>query len=140
MKTYQAKKKDIKRAWHLVDAKGKILGRLASEIAQLLIGKDKITYTPNLDMGDYVVVTNASEVKITGRKRKQKLYQSHSGYPGGFKEVKFERLIKEQPAKVIEYAVSGMLPRNRLHKKRMRRLKVFSGGKHKYEDKFKKSN
>ena len=138
MKTYQAKKKDIQRNWHLFDAAEKPLGRLASEIATHLIGKNKVKYTSHLDMGDYVVVVNASQVKVTGNKRKQKLYRSHSGYLGGLKEVKFEKWLEEQPEKIIEHAVSGMLPRNRLHSPRMRRLKVFAGSEHKYEDKFKK--
>lgn len=133
--TYQPKKEEIKRQWHLVDVKGKVLGRVASEIASLLIGKHKKTYVNHLDMGDYVVVVNASDVELTGRKRKQKVYRSHSGYPGGYKEVKFEKLIEEQPRKVIEHAVSGMIPDNRLKSPRMRRLKVFPGKKHNYSDK-----
>ena len=136
VKTYQPKKKDIKRAWHLVDLKDEILGRAASKIAHLLMGKNKVNYAPHMDMGDYVVVVNAKSVALSGRKKKQKVYRSHSGYPGGFKEVKFEKLIKEKPERIIEYAVSGMLPKNRLHAKRLKRLKIFSGGKHKYEDKF----
>lgn len=137
MKTYQIKKKDVKRNWHLVDAKEESLGRLASEVAKLLIGKNKVKYTSHLDVGDYVVVVNAANVKITGRKRKQKVYRRHSGYPGGLKEVEFEKLIDQQPEKVIEHAVGGMLPDNRLKAPRMRRLKVFAGEKHTYEDKFK---
>lgn len=137
MRTYQPKHKDIKRGWHLIDANGVVLGRVASKIASYLIGKHKPRYSNHMDMGDFVVVVNASRVELTGKKRKQKVYQRHSGYPGGFKEVKFEKLISEQPVKVIEHAVSGMLPRNRLHKKRMRRLKVFVDHKHPYEEKFK---
>lgn len=138
MKTFQPKHKDIQRDWHLIDVKGRVLGRAASEIAQLLMGKGKPVFAKHMDMGDYVVVVNARDVELTGRKQKQKVYYSHSGYPGGFKETKFEKLIEEQPAKVIEKAVSGMLPKNRLHKKRMRRMKVFAGPKHRYEDKLKK--
>lgn len=137
MKTFQPKKGDIKREWHLVDARGKVLGRMASEIAKLLIGKGKTKYAPHLDMGDYVVVVNAKDVELTGRKKENKVYYRHSGYPGGFKEEKFSDLIKKHPEKVIERAVSGMLPKNRLHDKRMRRLKVFADKNHKYEDKFK---
>lgn len=136
-KTHQPKKSEIVRNWHLVDADSKILGRMASEIAQFLIGKHKKNYANNFDMGDYVVVINAKKVELTGRKAKQKVYRRHSGYPGGFKEVKYEQLIEEHPAKVIEYAVSGMLPKNRLKDKRMRRLKVFAGSKHDYVDKLK---
>jgi len=138
MKTYQPKAKEIgKRNWHFVDAKGAVLGRMTSGIVKFLMGKHKINYAPHMDMGDYVVVVNAKDVKITGRKRKQKVYPRHSGYVGGFKEVKFEQLITEQPKKVIQHAVNGMLPKNRLHKKRMTRLKVFAGAKHEFEDKFK---
>jgi large subunit ribosomal protein L13 len=137
MKTYQPKQKEVKREWHLIDVKGQVLGRMASRIAGYLIGKQKTTFATHMDMGDCVVVVNAKSVKLTGKKRKQKLYRRHSGYPGGFKEVKFEKLISERPEKVIEHAVSGMLPKNRLQKKRMRRLKVFAGSDHPYEDKFK---
>jgi len=137
MKTYQPKQKEIKRNWHLIDAKGKVLGRMASEIAQLLMGKHKANYATHIDMGDYVVVLNAKEVELTGKKMDQKVYYKHSGYPGGLKEVKVKKLLKEQPEKVIEKAVYGMLPTNRLRKKRMRRLKVFAESEHKYGDKFK---
>jgi large subunit ribosomal protein L13 len=138
MKTYQPKKKEVKRNWHLVDVKGEILGRISTEIVKLLMGKHKVNYSNHMDMGDYVVVTNASKVKLTGRKPKQKVYKKHSGYPGGFKEVKFEKLIKEQPEKVIQLAVKRMLPDNRLRRDRMTRLRVFSGEDHKHKDKFAK--
>ena len=140
MKTYQPKKKDIKRNWHLVDAKDQVLGRMTSEIAKLLIGKHKPNYVPHMDMGDYVVVINAKHVELTGRKKKQKVYRRHSGYPGGFREIKFEKMISEQPEKVVEHAISGMLPGNRLKKKRLRRVKIFSEEKHPYENKFKVKN
>lgn len=139
MNTYQPKAKEIKRNWHLIDAKGKILGRMASEMITILMGKNKVNYVPHLDMGDYVVVINADKVEVSGRKEKQKKYFSHSGYPGGFKEVDYTKLKKEQPAKIIELAVKRMLPTNRLRNKRMRRLKVFAGDKHPYEDKFSKN-
>jgi large subunit ribosomal protein L13 len=134
-KTYQPKPKEIKRDWYLVDAKDKILGRMASKIASLLVGKNKPGYAYHLDTGDYVVVVNAKKVRVTGRKAKQKTYRKHSGYPGGFKEVKFEKLIEEQPEKVIQFAVSGMLPDNRLKRGRINRLKIFADAKHPYEDK-----
>lgn len=137
MKTYQPKQKEIERNWHLIDIKGKVLGRMASEIAQLLMGKHKTNYASHIDMGDYVVVLNAKEVELTGKKMDQKVYYKHSGYPGGLKEVKVKKLLKEQPEKVIEKAVYGMLPTNRLRQKRMRRLKVFAESEHKYGDKFK---
>ena len=137
MKTYQPKAKEIDRKWHLVDAKGQILGRMASQIARLLMGKHKPNYASHMDMGDHVVVINAKTVKVTGRKKKQKVYQKHSGYPGGFKEVKYEKWLKESPRKIVEHAVAGMLPKNRLQTPRLRRMRVFTGPKHKYEDKFK---
>jgi large subunit ribosomal protein L13 len=137
MKTYQPRHNDIKRDWHLLDAKGAVLGRLATQACIFLMGKHKANYAPHLDMGDNVVVINASEVELTGRKSSQKLYRSHSGYPGGFKEVKFTEMLSRHPERIIEIAVSGMLPKNRLRDKRMTRLKVFSGSEHTYNDKFK---
>jgi large subunit ribosomal protein L13 len=135
MKTYQPKKKEISRNWHIIDAKGRILGRMATEIVKLLMGKQKVTYANHIDMGDYVVVINASKVKVSGRKDKQKVYQKHSGYPGGFKEIKYAKMISEKPARVIELAVKRMLPDNRLRKPRMIRLRVFAGGEHTYKNK-----
>ena len=137
MKTYQPKHKDIKRDWHLIDAEGQILGRMATQIAKFLMGKHKPNYATHMDMGDYVVVINAEKIVLTGRKKKQKVYRRHSGYPGGFKEISFEKMISERPERVTELAVSGMLPGNRLKKKRMRRLKVVAGPKNPYESKFK---
>jgi len=137
MKTYQPKRKDIKREWHIIDAKGEVLGRMATRIVKLLMGKQKVNYSNNIDMGDYVVVINVSKVKLTGRKSKQKVYRKHSGYPGGFKEVKYSKMALEQPERVIELAVKRMLPDNRLRRDRMTRLRVFAGEKHSYENKFK---
>ncbi len=137
MKTYQPKVKDIKREWHLVDAKSQVLGRMASGVVRYLMGKHKVDYAPHIDMGDFVVVINAGKVEVTGRKEKQKVYYKHSGYPGGFKEIAYSKLKKEQPAKIIQLAVRRMLPSNRLRDDRMRRLKVFAGQKHQYGDKFK---
>ena len=138
MKTYQPKAKDIIRMWHILDAEGEVLGRFASEVAQLLVGKHKKNYASNFDMGDWVVIVNASKIEVTGRKKDQKVYYRHSGYPGSLKEIKFKKYLEESPEKIIEAAVSGMLPRNRLHKKRMARLKVYAGKDHNYKDKFKK--
>lgn len=135
MKTFQPSSKDIKRSWHLFDAKGKVLGRISTQIAILLMGKHKVTYTDHLDAGDFVVVTNAAKVELTGNKAKQKTYISHSGYPGGFKEVSFAKMIKETPEKIIIHSVSGMLPDNRLKAKRLARMKVFKGENHPYKDK-----
>lgn len=140
MRTYQPKHKDIKRNWHLIDAKDEVLGRAATRIATLLMGKHKVTYATHMDMGDYVVVINAEKVKLTGKKAKQKVYRSHSGYPGGFKEIPFAKMLLEHPQRIIAHAVSGMLPDNRLKDKRMLRLKVFSGEKNPYENKFKPIN
>lgn len=136
-RTYQPKEKDIKRNWHLLDAKGVILGRLSSEIAIFLMGKNKATYSSNIDSGDNVVVLNAEKVKVSGKKEEQKVYRSHSGYPGGFKEISFERMMREHPERVIKLAVTGMLPDNRLKKDRLSRLKVVVGDKNPYEGRFK---
>lgn len=140
MNTYQPKAKDVKRGWHILDAGELVLGRMASEIVALLMGKHKKTYAPHMDMGDYVVVVNAEKVNLTGRKPEQKIYYRHSGYPGGLKETKFSDLINKNPEKVVELAVRRMLPKNRLNKKRMTRLKVFAGSEHPYEDKFAKKD
>jgi len=137
MKTYQPKAKEIKREWHLVDASGAILGRMASDIAGKLIGKHKVNYAPHMDMGDWVVVVNAGGVKVTGKKDQQKVYYRHSGYPGGFKQVKYSELAERNPIKIVELAVKRMLPQNRLMDKRMARLKVYVDEKHPYEDKVK---
>lgn len=136
-KTRVTKASEIKRTWHLIDAKGKILGRLASQIAKILMGKDKPYFSPNLDCGDYIVVINAAEIEVSGRKRKQKLYRRHSGYPGGFKEIIFEKQMELDPRKIIQHAVSGMLPENKLKDKRLVRLKIFVDDKHPYQEKFK---
>lgn len=126
MKTYQPKQKEIKRKSHTFDAKDQVLGRLSTKIAKVLMGKDKITYAPHADSGDYVVVINAAGVKLTGKKTDQKVYYSHSGFPGGFKETSFEKLQKEHPERIIELAVRRMLPDNRLRDRRMNRLKVYA--------------
>lgn len=135
-KTYQPKQKEIKKAWHLIDAKGEVLGRLASKVAILLMGKQKSTYSTHMDSGDNVVVINAEKIITTGKKAEQKVYRSHSGYPGGFKEVSFKKMSKEHPNRIIEFAVSGMLPDNRLKSDRMARLHVTKGEKHKYDNNF----
>lgn len=137
MKTFQPKGKTIERTWHLVDAKGEILGRTATQIAIFLMGKHKTTYSAQTDSGDFVVVLNAQKVKLTGNKPEQKVYRGHSGYPKGFKEVSFAKMSKEHPERIIEHAVDGMIPDNRLKAQRMARLKVLSGDKNPFEDKFK---
>jgi len=140
MKTYQPKAKEIKRNWNLVDAKGEVLGRLSSKVAQLLTGKGKPTYSPHMDSGDYVVVINAEKIELTGKKKTQKVYRSHSGYPGGFKEVSFAKMSKEKPEEIIKHAVKGMLPDNRLKKDRLTRLKIVAGEKNPFEGRFGDTN
>ncbi len=119
--------KNIKRVSHTIDAKGKILGRLVTEVATILMGKKKPEFVPYLDMGDFVIVTNASSVKVTGKKSKDKKYARHSGYPGGLKVETFEHLLDRRPEYLIEHAVKGMLPHNRLGKQMFKKLKVFAG-------------
>jgi large subunit ribosomal protein L13 len=130
MKTYSTKLSDIKRQWHVIDASDKVLGRLATQVARLLMGKHQPMFTPNLDTGDYVVVINADRVRVTGNKAKQKLYHRHSGYPGGLKSVTLEKMMQTNPSRVIEHAVKGMLPKNRLGAKMMKKLKVYAGEAH----------
>ncbi|NCN87302.1 MAG: 50S ribosomal protein L13 [Candidatus Pacebacteria bacterium] len=136
-KTYMQKTADVKREWHLVDAKDQILGRLASDIAQKLIGKGKPTYTPHIDGGDHVVVINASEIAVTGNKEETKMYYRHSGFPGGLKEKSLGDLKKTYPTRIIEKAVFNMLPKNKLRSGRMTRLKVYAGAEHKHESQIK---
>ena len=136
--TYSPKAKEIKRTWHLVDYTDQLLGRMATKIASFLIGKGKPYFTPHLDCGDYVVVVNAEKVKVSGKKSTQKIYYRHSGYPGGFKQIPFERQMEKDPRKVIELAVKGMLPKNKLRAVRLRRLKVFVGDQHPYQEKMNK--
>lgn len=123
MKTYQPKKKEVSRESHSIDASGQILGRLATKIAELLMGKGKVNYSTHMDMGDNVLVTNAEKVVLTGKKESQKVYQGHSGYPGGFKETTIARMREKAPNRILQHAVSGMLPDNRLKRLRMARLK-----------------
>lgn len=130
MKTISAKAEDVKRDWFLVDANGKTLGRLATEIARRLRGKHKAIYTPHVDTGDYIVVINAEKVAVTGNKAKDKMYYTHSGYMGGLKQISFEKLIDKAPERVIETAVKGMLPKNSLGRTMFRKLKVYAGSEH----------
>ena len=130
MKTYSAKASEIKREWHVIDAKDKILGKLATEVAWLLMGKHKPMFSRNLDVGDYVVVVNAEKVKVTGNKAKQKTYYRHSGYPGGLKSINYEKLMQTYPTRVIEHAVKGMLPHTRLGNSMIKKLRVYVGDSH----------
>jgi large subunit ribosomal protein L13 len=134
--TKSTKISDIKREWQLIDVKGKILGREASKIAMLLAGKSKPYFVRNLDCGDYVVVINAKEVKVSGKKEQLKTYYRHSGYPGGFKAEKLSDLRKRRPEEIIKEAVKGMLPQNKLRDKMLDRLYVFAEEEHNYKDKF----
>lgn len=133
--TKPTKAGDIKREWHLIDAKDKVLGRTATKIAEILIGKPKAYFTRHLDVGDYVIVTNAADVKVTGNKVEKKEYTRYSGYPGGLKKEKFKDLLERKPEQIVKRAVSGMLPKNKLRKRMLRRLYVYAGGEHPYKDK-----
>ena len=130
MKTFTAKNKTVQRDWYVVDAAGQTLGRLATEIASRLRGKHKPEYTPHVDTGDYIVVINAEQVRVTGNKTSDKIYYSHTGFPGGIKEISFEKLIAKAPERVLEAAVKGMLPRNPLGRDMYRKLKVYAGTNH----------
>ena len=133
MKTAIPGPESIERRWHLIDAEDAVLGRLASKAAMLLMGKHKPSYTPFLDTGDHVVVVNAAKVKLTGRKDEQKLYRSHSGYPGGLTETKVRVVRQTRPAKMVEEAVQGMLPKTKLGKQMYRKLQVYAGPKHPHQ-------
>lgn len=133
MKTYSAKPSDIEREWYLVDAEGKTLGRLASEIAKVLMGKNKPIYTPHLDTGDYVVVINAEKIHVTGRKLDRKVYYHHSGYPGGLKGITLREQLKKHPTRALHSAVRGMLPHNRLGRAMLKKLKIYAGDSHPHQ-------
>ncbi|MFC2065780.1 50S ribosomal protein L13 [Chloroflexota bacterium] len=130
MKTYSTKATDIQRQWHVFDASDKILGRLSTQIARLLMGKHKPMFSPNQDTGDFVVVINADKVRVTGNKTKQKLYYRHSGYPGGLKSITLEKMMQTHPTRVIEHAVKGMVPHTRLGASMMKKLRVYAGDTH----------
>jgi len=130
MKTYQAKKEEVDHHWYLVNAEGKVLGRLAAGVAKVLRGKHKPTYTPHVDTGDFIVVVNAGKVSLTGRKLKNKTYYRYTGYPGGIKEMSAEKLLAKKPTEMIRMAVKGMLPKNSLGRQMLRKLKVYAGPNH----------
>jgi len=132
-KTYVPKLGEIEREWWVVDAEGKNLGRLASRIAQLLRGKHKPIYSPHLDVGDFVIVTNASRIEVTGRKLDQKVYYRHSGYPGGLKAVTLREQLERHPTRVLRSAVRGMLPKNRLGRKMLKKLRIYAGPEHPHQ-------
>jgi large subunit ribosomal protein L13 len=133
MKTYQATAQDRERDWYVVDADGRTLGRLATQIANVLRGKRKPTYTPHVDVGDFVIVVNAEKIAVTGDKREKKLYWRHSGYPGGIRSRTLGDLLEKRPEEVIRRAVKGMLPRNRLARQQLRKLKVYAGPEHPHQ-------
>jgi len=133
MKTYSAKKEDVNKEWLLVNAEGKVLGRLASEIARRLRGKHKPVYTPHTDTGDFVIVVNADKITLTGKKLDDKIYYSHSGYPGGLKQTTAGKMLQEKPTEVLRTAVRGMLPKNSLGRAMLKKLKIYSGSVHPHE-------
>ena len=133
MKTYSAKAEDIDRKWYLIDAEGKVLGRLATQIATILRGKNKPNYTPSMDLGDYVVVINAEKIKVTGNKLKGKVYKYHTSYPGGLKSVVLETLLKRKPELVVKKAVQGMIPHTKLGRAMIKKLKIYKGNEHPHQ-------
>ncbi len=133
MKTFSAKPLEVERKWYVVDAQGQTLGRLAVAVANILRGKNKPQYTPNVDTGDFVIVINAAQIQVSGKKETDKLYRSHSGYPGGFKEISFKALMEKDPRRAIEKAVKGMLPHNTLGAEQFTKLKVYADANHPHE-------
>ncbi|MGH3105739.1 MAG: 50S ribosomal protein L13 [Rubrobacteraceae bacterium] len=130
MKSYMARPLEVERKWYVVDAEGQTLGRLATEIARILRGKNKPQYTPHVDTGDFVVVVNAEKVVVTGKKAEQKVYRRHSGYPGGLKETSYEQMMERRPTEILRRAVKGMMPKNRLARQQLRKLKIYAGPEH----------
>jgi large subunit ribosomal protein L13 len=132
MKTFMAKANEVQRKWYVVDAEGKTLGRLASEVAKILRGKNKPEYTPHVDTGDHVIVINAEKVVLTGKKLDQKLYRHHSLHPGGLKEIKYRAFMQEKPERAVEIAIKGMLPKNSLGRAMFKKLRVYRGAEHEH--------
>jgi large subunit ribosomal protein L13 len=130
VKSYMARPLEVERRWYVVDADGQTLGRLAAEIARVLRGKSKPQYTPHVDTGDFVVVVNAERIVVTGRKAEQKVYRRHSGYPGGLKTTSYEQLLERQPTEILRKAVKGMMPKTRLARQQLRKLKIYAGPEH----------
>ena len=130
MKSYMARPLEVERKWYVVDAEGKHLGRLATEIVRVLRGKNKPQYTPHVDVGDFIVVVNADRVAVTGRKAEQRVYRRHSGYPGGMKETSYEQMLARKPTEVLRKAVYGMMPKTRLARKQFKKLKIYAGPEH----------
>jgi large subunit ribosomal protein L13 len=132
MKSYVAKPHEIQRKWYVMDAEGQTLGRLASEAASILRGKKKPIFTPFIDTGDYVIVVNAEKVEVTGKKRKEKIYKRHTGYPGGLREITFDKLLAKRPEEIIRHAIKGMMPNGKLGRAMFKKLKVYAGPEHKH--------
>ena len=130
MSSFIQKPAEVERKWYVVDAEGKTLGRMASQIAAILRGKNKPTYTPHVDCGDYVIIINADKVAVTGKKRQEKIYKRHTGYPGGLRELTFEQLMEKHPEEVVRHAVKGMMPNGKLGRKMFKKLKVYAGPEH----------
>ncbi len=133
MKSFIAKPHEVERKWYVIDAEGKNLGRLASEVASILRGKKKPIYTPHVDTGDYVIIVNADKIAVTGNKMKQKIYKHHTGYPGGLKEITLEKLLAKKPEEVLRHAIKGMLPKGRLGRQMYTKLKVYAGPEHNHQ-------
>lgn len=133
MKTYIAKEKDIQKGWYIVDAKDKVLGRLAARVASVLMGKDKVIYSPHQDTGDEVIVINAKLIKTTGKKSMQKIYSRYSAYPGGLHQETFDKVMARKPEYIVMHAVKGMLPKNKLGDKLIKKLKIYAGDKHPHQ-------
>lgn len=133
MKTFMPSAESVERKWYVVDAAGQTLGRLSSEIAKVLSGKTKPIYTPHVDTGDFVIVINADKVVLTGKKLDQKLYRYHTGYPGGLKEIKYRDMMQKKPEEVVMHAVKGMLPKNKIGRQMLTKLRVYRGAEHKHE-------
>ena len=130
MKSYMARPLEVERKWFVVDAEGKHLGRLAAEIAKILRGKNKVQYTPHVDVGDFVIVVNAERVVVTGKKAEQRVYRRHSGYPGGMKETSYEQMLARKPTEILRKAIYGMMPKTRLARQQFRKLKIYAGPEH----------
>ncbi|MBR2779556.1 MAG: 50S ribosomal protein L13 [Firmicutes bacterium] len=132
MSSYIAKPQDVERKWYVIDAEGKTLGKVAAEAASILRGKKKPIFTPHVDTGDYVIIINAEKVEVTGKKRKEKIYKRHTGYPGGLRETTFEQLLNKAPEEIIRHAVKGMMPNGKLGRQMFKKLKVYAGPEHKH--------
>lgn len=133
MKSFIAKPHEVERKWYVIDAEGKTLGRMASEAAAILRGKKKPIYTPHVDCGDYVIIINADKVEVTGKKRKEKIYKRHTGYPGGLREMTFEQLMEKHPTEVVRHAIKGMMPKGKLGRAMYKKLKVYAGPEHEHQ-------